>query len=155
MNLCSGASAMITAATASTYTWSTGANTASIVVSPTVTTTYTVTGSAASGCQGGAIFSQPIVSCVGIDQHESANDNLNVFPNPFSGISTIQLQIVSDANVQLFLFNALGQKLAILEYKELRSGTYSYNLNISKRGIYFISSSINGKITTKKIVNVD
>jgi PKD repeat protein len=47
--ICAGSPATITAAGATTYTWSTGPNTASISVSPTVTTTYTVNGTSA-GC---------------------------------------------------------------------------------------------------------
>lgn len=48
--VCSGTAASITASGASTYSWSTGATTASISVSPTITTTYSVTGTNAAGC---------------------------------------------------------------------------------------------------------
>jgi hypothetical protein len=48
--LCSGGSATLAASGASTYTWSTGANSSVIVVSPTVNTTYTVTGSNGGSC---------------------------------------------------------------------------------------------------------
>ncbi|MCX8081492.1 MAG: LamG domain-containing protein, partial [Bacteroidia bacterium] len=43
--ICTGSSATLNAGGASSYTWNTGANTSSIVVSPTSNTTYTVTGS--------------------------------------------------------------------------------------------------------------
>jgi hypothetical protein len=50
-SICSGNSATLTAGGASTYTWSPGAATGSTtVVSPTVTTTYTVTGTNLVGC---------------------------------------------------------------------------------------------------------
>jgi hypothetical protein len=42
--ICAGGSATLTASGATTYTWNTGPTTAAIVVSPTVNTTYTVTG---------------------------------------------------------------------------------------------------------------
>lgn len=42
--ICSGNSATLTASGANTYSWSTSATTSSIVVSPTTTTVYTVTG---------------------------------------------------------------------------------------------------------------
>ncbi len=41
--ICSGASSTLTATGGTTYSWNTGATTASVVVSPLVTTTYTVT----------------------------------------------------------------------------------------------------------------
>ncbi len=50
--ICSGQSATLTATGGTSYTWSTGATTASINVSPAFTTTYTVTVSNGSGCTG-------------------------------------------------------------------------------------------------------
>ncbi|MGZ4063269.1 MAG: T9SS type A sorting domain-containing protein [Bacteroidia bacterium] len=47
--LCAGSSATLTASGVSTYTWSTGSNSLNIVVSPTATSVYTVSGNA-SGC---------------------------------------------------------------------------------------------------------
>jgi len=48
--LCATQSATLTATGATTYTWSTGAVNNTIVVSPTVNTTYTVTGEDVNGC---------------------------------------------------------------------------------------------------------
>jgi len=49
--ICSGASSTMAASGAATYTWDPGALTgANVVVSPTVSTTYTVTGSSVAGC---------------------------------------------------------------------------------------------------------
>jgi Ni,Fe-hydrogenase III small subunit len=49
-SVCDNAQETLMASGAASYTWSTGENTASIVVSPTVATVYTVTGLAANGC---------------------------------------------------------------------------------------------------------
>jgi hypothetical protein len=49
--LCLGSSSVLTASSASTYTWMPGSLTgSSVTVSPTATTTYTVTGTSSSGC---------------------------------------------------------------------------------------------------------
>lgn len=48
--VCSGQSATLTATGGSTYSWNTGANTASITVTPSSTTTYTVTATSTNGC---------------------------------------------------------------------------------------------------------
>ena len=50
LTICAGQSGTLTASGVSTYTWSTGVNTNSIVASPTITSTYTVLGTNASGC---------------------------------------------------------------------------------------------------------
>jgi gliding motility-associated-like protein len=51
--ICSGSSATLTATGATTYTWNTGSTANPLVVSPTTTTTYTVTG-ATGACSGTA-----------------------------------------------------------------------------------------------------
>lgn len=47
-SICYGSSAILNASGASNYTWSSGPNTSSIVLSPTVTSTYTLIGSSSS-----------------------------------------------------------------------------------------------------------
>ena len=48
--ICAGANYTMTASGANTYSWNTGATTTSIVVNPSVTTVYSVTGTSSSGC---------------------------------------------------------------------------------------------------------
>lgn len=56
--ICAGAVATVTASGVSTYTWSTGANSANISVTPSVTTTYTVNGTS------GACLSSKVATVV-------------------------------------------------------------------------------------------
>lgn len=68
--ICAGQIATLTASGASTYTWNTNANTASITDSPASTTTYTVNGTDANGCSNSAVQSVtvnslPVVSITG------------------------------------------------------------------------------------------
>ena len=58
--LCAGASATLSVAGASTYTWSTGSNNSSLVVAPTQNTTYSVTGSDAIGCSRTAFVNMAV-----------------------------------------------------------------------------------------------
>ncbi|MCC6370491.1 MAG: T9SS type A sorting domain-containing protein [Bacteroidia bacterium] len=48
--ICTGQNASLTASGANTYTWNTSSNSSSIVTSPAINTTYTVTGTNAQGC---------------------------------------------------------------------------------------------------------
>lgn len=58
-SLCSGQSTTLTAGGATSYTWNTGPTTATISISPTVTTNYTISGSA-SGCSNSTTTSVPV-----------------------------------------------------------------------------------------------
>ena len=58
--VCVGSMVNLLASGVNTYTWSTGANTSSIVVTPTISTTYTVTG-ILTGCSGVATKTTNVV----------------------------------------------------------------------------------------------
>jgi gliding motility-associated-like protein len=85
-SVCIGFSSTINASGANSYSWSTGANTSGIVVSPTVTSTYTVSGTDLNGCNTNASVSialnpQPTLTvvasntgvCVGFSTNLVAN----------------------------------------------------------------------------------
>ncbi len=99
--ICVGGSAIITAGGASTYSWNTGANTASISVSPVSNTNYIATGISALGCVGSAVraitvYSLPIVSITGTNAICSGQSSTLIangantytwLPGPYSGSS--------------------------------------------------------------------
>ncbi|MDD5570900.1 MAG: hypothetical protein PHD97_07055, partial [Bacteroidales bacterium] len=69
-SICKGKSITITAGGGTTYTWNTTQNGNSIIVSPVVNTTYTVTGADASNCTGTAlcvvsIYPDPTITATG------------------------------------------------------------------------------------------
>ncbi len=59
--ICVGSTTTLTASgTATSYTWNTSATTASVVVTPTTTAAYTVTGTDANGCENTAVSTMTI-----------------------------------------------------------------------------------------------
>lgn len=63
--LCGGETVSLTASGAATYTWSNPTTLLvgnPVVVSPTVTTSYTITAATSSGCIGSAVFTQTVVA---------------------------------------------------------------------------------------------
>jgi hypothetical protein len=58
--LCTGDSATLTAQGALSYTWNNGATSFSIIVTPTITSTYTITGTGINACEGTAVISQSV-----------------------------------------------------------------------------------------------
>ncbi len=87
--ICAGYAATVQASGANTYTWSTGANSNIAVFYPTVTTTYTVTGTNAAGCNGSntisiSVYTSPPASLTA----SSYTSCLTIFggaPIPLSG----------------------------------------------------------------------
>jgi hypothetical protein len=90
--ICVGQSATLTANGASIYTWSPGTLTSSnIVISPTVTTNYTVVGTnTLTGCTNQTTLTQSVSTCTGIENLSSSNNFINAYPNPTKGSVTIE-----------------------------------------------------------------
>jgi hypothetical protein len=103
--ICAGSTATLTASGATTYSWNTGDLTPSIVVNPSVTTTYSVVGDVASVCPSSATVNQPVDPCLSINGISYGNYNITVYPNPFSDDLTVSTN--EPVNVQFF--NTIGQ----------------------------------------------
>lgn len=133
------------------YTWApSGTGSASSVsVSPTTTTTYTVT--AADGCSltSAATVTISVSPCTGIQSQNLENLTINVFPNPFTTQTTIDLN-TNYKTATLKIIDVLG--------KELKSINFSGKQVIFEReelnnGIYFIQIISEDKtISTNKII---
>ncbi|MBK9720932.1 MAG: T9SS type A sorting domain-containing protein [Saprospiraceae bacterium] len=66
--LCSGATQTLTASGGTSYSWSTGANAATIMVSPGATTTYTVTVTAANACTATKTVTVTVITGINITE---------------------------------------------------------------------------------------
>ena len=78
--------------------------------------------------------------------------SLTVYPNPSDKHTSIELQLTSKCDVQIYLFNALGEELEVIEEKSLDKGTYNYTISENAKGVYFLRTVINGVVNTKKII---
>ena len=77
------------------------------------------------------------------------------YPNPFNPTTTIEFNIPKAGDVQLNVYDVLGNEIAVLINNTLNSGTHKINfsaLNLSS-GVYFYTLKFNGKQTiTKKMI---
>jgi len=143
--LCVGETATLSVMGASTYTWSTAENTTDIVVSPTIQTTYTVHGTDANACVNSATIVQEVSLCAGLNQISSADNDLNVFPNPSSGNFNINVTTQS----QVTILNLLGK---VIYAEQLEVGINSINLNQFANGIYILKAESNGNTKTIRLI---
>jgi type IX secretion system substrate protein len=139
--VCAGSTTTLTASGANTYTWSTGDTTAAIAITPTLNTTYTVTGTNNKGCTNTDTLTQIVINCAttGITTHST--QNISVYPNPAQNNFTIETtdtekQTVSifDVNGKLVLSQTISGKTTI-DVSNLNAGVYNININgvINKR----------------------
>jgi hypothetical protein len=81
------------------------------------------------------------------------------YPNPFNPETTFEFALPKVSQVELTIFNVLGQKVVTLISKELPAGTYqetwdgtSESGNSVSSGIYFYRLTAGDFITTKKMM---
>jgi hypothetical protein len=130
--ICIGENITLTANGANTYTWSGGINTNSIAVSPSVSTTYSASGTSTDGCVGSNTLQLNVTECTNIKTIAS-KANIKVYPNPNNGEFTIELTNINNSNITIT--NVLGQIIKT-QKAEL---TNKININAFDKGIYFIN----------------
>jgi hypothetical protein len=145
--LCVGQNATITAGGATSYTWSTSSNSTAIVVSPSITTTYTVDGTGSNSCKGFATITQSVSACTEISELNS-NNSLNVYPNPAHDQVIIELPN-STSGMTVKVVNVIGQSV-------IEDFTSSRQLKIVTtdlaKGMYYVIVESEKKITTTKLI---
>jgi len=133
--ICSGLNTTLSASGASLYTWQPGNTSgATQIVSPTSSTTYTVSGTSSDGCVGTSTVGVVVIICTGIENNLT-NSGIALYPNPSQGVITIERTNAQEP-AQFVLYNALGAKVyeqTLTTAKEnlqtgLTSGIYMYTI---------------------------
>ena len=83
----------------------------------------------------------------------TANASVYVYPNPASDIAVVNAVIPEPVNVQLEVFNSLGQLMTTNNYGMI-SGNHNFNLNVSDlaSGIYDVRITAGDQVSSKKLV---
>jgi len=141
--LCSGSSATLTAGGANNYTWIPGGTGSTTVVSPTITTTYSLAGTNGT-CTSYSSFTQSVVICSGLNQLSLLEKNISIFPNPFRDELTIKVF----SKTEIKIFNSLGQ--AVLQ-KTINSEEV-LNTEFLSKGVYYLSYFSDGNRKVAKVI---
>jgi hypothetical protein len=148
--ICAGQAATLTASGATSYVWNTTSTLTAIVVSPTVTTNYTVTGNS-NGCSKTATVSQNVSPCTGINSFVSTTSEINIFPNPSTGVLNIDLKSVSSENINIQIVNSIGA--VVLSSSAKSNETKTVSIQNLANGIYFVKVlEGNSVISIQKVV---
>jgi len=89
-----------------------------------------------------------------INTFENNIENIKVFPNPSSEISTIKIRLAEKMNIKLIITNIIGEMVEIINNGVLYSGEHHFQWNNSDfaAGIYLLQLSTPYGTEIKKIV---
>ena len=84
---------------------------------------------------------------VGIEDPKEVK--IGIFPNPFDGKFTVNLNKIPSNGDEVYVFNSIGKKVYS---KNLNSAEINIDLQDFESGIYFIQIKLNEKLYTKKVI---
>jgi len=147
--ICVGETVTLTASGASgTYTWTGGSNATSIAVSPSVTTTYTLTGQNTNSCAATTSYVQNVSPCTDLASVTANESNFSIYPNPTE--NSVFIQLNSEEVIDVKLINSIGQTIW---HAADHNTANAIDLSELAKGIYFVSvTSANKAVNIKKLI---
>lgn len=148
--ICKGESATLNGGGATTYAWASNAGfiqTTQAVVNPMVTTTYTLTGSNANGCSGKTTHVLTVNECVGINEITTTLSGVRIYPNPTSGIFTVEVK-----NALLKTIQVTDLTGRIIMTNTSNNEKINLNINTLSNGIYYVKIQTDDAIEVIKVV---
>ncbi|MCC6370909.1 MAG: T9SS type A sorting domain-containing protein [Bacteroidia bacterium] len=146
--LCVGESATLSVSGAVNYTWSSGATTPTLSISPLVTSTINVTGEDANGCSATAIVTQSVSECTGLVNTTETQTSFKpeIYPNPSFGLFNLKMNGVrTGEKVKILVYNNIGQMLNGYDLIKSDSELDGIDLSGYAAGIYFVNLSYGQK----------
>ncbi len=100
-----------------------------------------------------------IVPPSGIKYFVKESGTLKAFPNPYNDAVSIKFETEQRGDVQLQVFDVLGNTIAVLENRTLSAGDYQYSFSAKglgySAGIYFIKLRIGNDMNTVRVIEME
>lgn len=99
----------------------------------------------------------PDMACavtVGINKNSVLDNNVTLYPNPSNGIVSLIATLPGSQNLEVSIYNALGQLMSVSKFAGVSSNVFNLDINEYSNGVYFVTIN-NGdeKITKRLLIN--
>lgn len=140
MTICKGEKRILTAGGANTYSWNTGAGTASVQITPTVNTSYTVVATnTVNTCTTKKVITVTVSACKGVGENTGEKTIAKIYPNPVKDKLNIELTDLSVKSVNLYIYNSVGQIVYSEENMNFtQESVNTIDVTDLAKGVYFI-----------------
>ena len=81
-------------------------------------------------------------------------EQINIYPNPFRGQTTVEVQLIKESDLQIELYSLTGSSVKLVTSNQnMPSGTYQFPVDASHLdgGMYLLTIRINDRIQTQKL----
>ena len=131
-----------------TFEWNTGSTSGTLT--GLAAGDYEVTVTDFRGCSEETIINVDI-DIVSSNEVEIIS-HINLFPNPTSGLSQLQVTFKESTNASIQLLNMMGQQLFETNTKDVTSANYDIDLRHQPNGVYLIRIVAGGEVYTTKLI---
>lgn len=147
--ICPGVSASITATGANSYSWTNVSGSSSIVVNPSVPTTYTVTGTYTNtGCRSTKTVAVVPATCLSIKDGNNDQSFGKIYPNPFKNSFIVETKTPGT----IYIYNQLGVLLTTIQTE---NGRQTIDAAGYARGVYALHFKTGEQHFYTKIIKTD
>jgi hypothetical protein len=148
---------VLTSTFATTYQWYLNGVLISGATSQTYTATasgdYTVVTGNSVGCEAESAITNLTVTSIAT---ATVNNSVNVFPNPYSEFTSINVNLTTDSDVTIEVYNVLGEKVTSIINETLQAGEHVYKFGAKQlgysAGIYLVKVIVNEQVYVTRIV---
>lgn len=137
-----------------TWTWYEGVDvigtTASIDVTPLVTTTYYCSVVDASGCEAELEVTITVFDDSGIE--DNLEESFSIYPNPTTGKFTIAFDLNKPRTLTVEVVNIVGEKVLVKTYVDVYNQTIEFDMNAVADGVYFVIIRSEDEQISKKLI---
>jgi len=145
--ICSGETATLNASGAQSYVWSSGSTSSFIVVSPSITTGYTLTGTDLNNCSSISSVLLNISDCTSLAENQTGAIEFKAYPNPAQEFITLEWNAEGPCSVEIY--NALGS-LVYMETNAVQQSTI--DTRSFAKGVYLIQLHVGDRNQFKKLI---
>lgn len=85
---------------------------------------------------------------------EINNNDLSVYPNPFSDVINVQLDLTNNAEVAINVYDALGRVVSSVSAKEYAAGPHNVTVNTGslENGVYVVRLESNNEVLNQEVM---
>jgi len=79
-----------------------------------------------------------------------------VYPNPFAGSCTLEVELTAAASIDLAVFDALGRRVAVLASASFEAGAhrFAFDADDMPSGVYVARLIVDGRMSTRRITRM-
>ncbi len=152
--ICEGENGMLTAnSDATNFLWSNASGGGSIAVSPTNTSSYSVTATNSLLCKSSASIQVQVQACLALTELESHLFDPEIYPNPFNDKLNISCVLKNDQVIYIKVFDTFGRLLKAEELVFVAGKNYRYlDLSALPAGVYLVMIGNNKELIKTKLI---